>query len=512
MKRLLNTALKRIVVVGIFMVIQLAFFVAVFFAFMDYILEIYIVSILITICVILYIVNSESNPAYKIAWIIPILVLPIFGVLFYLLYGRNYLSERTRMKFLDIQRFYSDKIGYMDSDFDKLKSESFEASIQSRYIMNTTGVGPYLHTESEFIPSGEIMLERLTEELKKAKRFIYMEYFIIDMGYMWDEILKILEIKAQEGLDIRVIYDDFGSLTFLPHDYDEILEKKGIKACVFNKFTPWLTIARLNNRDHRKICVIDGNVGFTGGINIADKYINRAKRKDHWLDSGVMIKGKGVWSMSVMFLSMWDFLRKEKSDYHICAPDYNLYSNIKNDGYVQPYTDTPLDFEAVGENVYMNMINRAKEYVYISTPYLIIDNEMITALCNAAKSGVEIILTTPKESDSKIVSTLTHSYYKPLVSCGVKIYEYQDGIIHSKNFICDDKYAVVGTINLDYRSLYLHYECGIWLYNASSIASMKSDYLNILSSCRQVSIQDCENVRWYKKLIWQILRLIAPLL
>ncbi len=512
MKRLLNTALIRAVTFFVFFVIQIAAVAAMLLIFRKYILYFYTVCLVISIGLIIRIINSDSNPAYKIAWLIPITLLPIFGVLFYVMLGKNYLSDKVKERYLTIQKDYGAEIGAAGSDFDKLKNTSAEAAIQSRYILHTTGVPPYEFTASEFLASGEAMFARMTQKLKEAERFIYMEYFIIDMGRMWDAILEILEEKAAAGLDVRVIYDDFGSLTYLPHNYDKILEKKGVKACVFNKFSPMLTPLRLNNRDHRKICVIDGDVGFTGGINIADKYINRAKRSRHWLDSGVMIEGKGVWSMTVMFLSMWDFIRGEKSDYAACRPDEKRWRTYRGNGFVQPYTDTPLDNEAVGENVYLNMINRAKHYVYITTPYLIIDNEMITALSTAAKSGIDVRITTPAKSDSAIVHALTQSYYKILTQAGVKIFEYQDGFIHSKNFVSDDQYGVVGTINLDYRSLYLHYECGVWLYGTRSVAALKNDYIKTLERSKYISLDDCLAVPWHKNAVREFLRLFAPLL
>lgn len=512
MKRLLNSALIRAVIFVVFFVVQIAVAAAMLLIFKKYILYFYAACLIISIVLIIDIVNSDSNPAYKIAWLIPIMLLPIFGVLLYVMLGKNYLSDRVQDRYLTIQKDYSAEIGALGSDFEKLEKTCPEAAIQSRYIMNTTDVPPYENTDSEFLASGEAMFARMTQKLKEAERFIYMEYFIIDMGQMWDAILEILEEKARAGLDVRVIYDDFGSLTYLPHNYDKILEKKGIRACVFNKFTPLLAPMRLNNRDHRKICIIDGNTGFTGGVNIADKYINRAKRRNHWLDSGVMIEGRGVWSMTVMFLSMWDFIRGEKSDYRACAPDKLFCETCGGKGFVQPYTDTPLDDEAVGENVYMNMINRAKKYVYITTPYLIIDNEMVTALCTAAKSGIDVRLTTPAKSDSAIIHALTRSYYKILTLAGVKIFEYQEGFIHSKNFVSDDIYGVVGTINLDYRSLYLHYECGVWLCDTPSVKALKNDYMKTLEKSKYISLDESDAVPWYKEAARKFLRLFAPLL
>ena len=314
------------------------------------------------------------------------------------------------------------------------------------------------------------MFPVLVKELEQAEHYIYIEYFIINDGVMWRTILDILEQKVAQGVDVRLIYDGFGCLTTLPYKYDKFLREKGIQCKVFNPFRPVLNIIQ-NNRDHRKICVIDGKTGFTGGINLADEYINQKERFGHWKDTAVMLKGDAVWSMTMMFLHMWNVVNGIQTpiDYAAHSPHAYHPEEFEGSGFVQPFTDTPLDGETLGENVYLNIINRAKRYVYICTPYLIIDNEMMTALCLAAKSGVDVRIMTPGVPDKKMVFLLTQSYYAQLIEAGVKIYEYQPGFLHAKSFVCDDEIAVVGTINLDYRSLYLHFEDGVWIYkNATS--------------------------------------------
>ena len=328
---------------------------------------------------------------------------------------------------------------------------------------------------------------------------------------MWNSIIDVLKEKVTQGVDVRIMYDDFGCIRTLPHDYVKQLEAMGIQACIFNKFVPIMS-SRFNNRDHRKICVIDGNVGFTGGVNMADEYINEIQKYGHWLDSGIMLKGQAVWSLTVMFLSMWDYTKGIEENYQEFAPDLAYMERIKNDGFVQPFTDTPHDDEAVGENVYLNLINKAKQYVHICTPYLIIDNEMITALCTAAKSTVDVKLIVPHHPETFFIYESTRSYYQVLIEAGVKIYEYTPGFIHSKTFVVDDEYAVCGTINLDYRSLYLHFECATWMYQSKAVMTMEENYQKILSVSQEITLEECLNTSVFRRLLWGVLRVFAPLL
>jgi cardiolipin synthase len=330
---------------------------------------------------------------------------------------------------------------------------------------------------------------------------------------MWQTILDILEKKAAEGVDVRLIYDGFGCLTTLPNKYYETLRKKGIKCVVFNPFRPLLNVIQ-NNRDHRKLCIIDGHTGFTGGINLADEYINQKKRFGHWKDTAIMLKGEAVWNMTIMFLHMWHVItnKKEEGPYENYYPYTYHPEPFAGDGFVQPFCDTPLDNETVGENVYLNIINRAKRYVYICTPYLIIDNEMVTALMLAAKSGIDVRIMTPGIPDKKMVFLLTQSYYEQLLEAGVKIYEYMPGFLHSKTFVCDDEIGVVGTINLDYRSLYLHFEDGVWMYRNSVIADIKKDFVDTMEYCNPISLEFCRSRKLPVRIMQNVLRLVAPML
>ena len=503
--------ISKLVVVLMLIALQVVLIFLAYGAMREYIIYWRTGAMLLSLFVVLYLVNKQDNPAYKLIWIMLVLTMPLAGGALYIAMAGN----RTRVKFIkEALDNHNDTFRNFDSDEEiwrEINEKSKSASVQSKYISKTAGYPVYRDTEVEYFSVGERNYDALKRELLAAKSFIFMEYFIIKQGEMWNSILDILVNKVREGVDVRLIYDDFGCAMGVPSRFKERMEKLGIKVAPFNPVVPIISL-RQNNRDHRKITVIDGWVGFTGGINLADEYINREERFGHWKDTGVMLKGRAVWNLTVMFLQNWQFLTKEADDYNLFRPDRYLPDNIKGSGYVQPYGDTPVDNEIVGENIYLNMINKAKYYVYITTPYLIIDNEMVTALTLAAKSGIDVRIITPGIPDKKLVYLVTQSYYAQLVSAGVKIYQYTPGFIHAKTVIVDGRIATVGTINFDYRSLYLHFECGVWMYDAKVIEEIVQDYKDTLEVCDEVTM---EEIRKYsgKKRLWQsVLRLVAPLL
>ena len=351
----------------------------------------------------------------------------------------------------------------------------------------------------------------MVEELKKAEKFIFLEYFIIAPGVMWDTILDILIEKVKQGVEVRVLYDDAGCITTLAPDYYKVLQGLGMKAKVFNPIKPRLAI-QMNNRDHRKILVIDGKVGMTGGINLADEYINAKERFGHWKDCSVMLKGEAVWNLTLMFLQFWNYDEKIKDNVFDFKPDFNEFIDIENDGYVQPYSDSPTDNENVGEYTHINMINGANRYVYATTPYLVIDNEMKTALTLAAKNGVDVRILVPHIPDKWYVFAVTRANYQPLIKAGVKIYEYTPGFVHGKTFVVDDDMAVVGTVNMDYRSYYLHYECGVWFYRSKVVMDVKQDYLHSLAKSHEVTLEECKNVKLPVRIMRSILNLFSPMM
>lgn len=511
MKKLIQFLFQRVVFVALGLILQVFVLIMMIWKFHEYFVYFYIICIVLSFIALLYLINCRSNPGYKIAWMIPILLFPIFGGLFYILFGGNRLSKRQQKKMSSVQNKLEEQLNQDENIMKQLNQENSDAYLQANYVWQTSHYPIYQKTNSTYFPVGEEYHKALLEELKKAKHYIFLEFFIIRAGKMWDSILEILKQKVTEGVDVRVIFDDMGCIMTLPYHYEKKLRSYGIKCYPFNPFIPVLS-SRLNNRDHRKIVVIDGHTGFVGGINLADEYINAEVHYGHWKDNGLMIKGAGVWNLSVMFLSMWDYItggREEFSNYH---PERHQLKEIESDGFIQPYCDSPLDNEATGENIYLNMINRAKQYIYITTPYLIIDNEMITALINAAKCGIEVKIITPGIADKKIVNEVTKAYYEVLIENGVEIFEYIPGFIHAKTFVVDDLYATVGSVNLDYRSLYLHFECGIWLYKSDTIHEIRRDLDETLEKCRKVQLKETRKITGLRKLYRAILRVFAPLM
>jgi cardiolipin synthase A/B len=511
MKYLAKILFSRAALLVIALVFQLTLLIGVIVKFQQYFVVFYVISMAISLAAVLWIVNNNINPAYKIAWIITILIFPFFGGLFYFVFGGNRLSKRTKQKMNSIDLKTKETLMPRKPVIEEMAELNETAAKQSAYIQNYSFYPPYRDTCSEYLPTGEAKFERLKEELKKAERFIFLEYFIIGEGIMWDSVLEILKEKVKQGVDVRVIYDDLGCVMTLPYGYDKKLEEMGIRCGVFNPMIPLLS-PRINNRDHRKIAVIDGCTGFTGGINLADEYINVYERFGHWKDTAIMIKGEAVWNFTVMFLSMWDYIKRDDEDFSKYSYTCPSVGCAESDGFIQPYADSPLDNEAVCETVYSNLINKANRYVYIMTPYLIIDYEMLKALTSAAKSGVDIRIMTPHKPDKWYVHEVTKSFYKPLIESGVKIYEYTPGFIHAKTFVSDDSYGVVGTINMDYRSLYFHFECGVWMYDSSSVMDLKEDFLGTQEKCREVTIQDVKKVPWMKALLGAVLRVFAPIM
>lgn len=480
--------LWRVLIVFFLFAIQIAIIVLGIFYIRDYYPAVYFLFLLVSIVITLFIISNRSNPSYKISWLVLILIFPVFGGFLYLLFGNKKMNRRQVKMVRKMNALIDKATKDTEKNLEDLKDESIDAFNQSTYIKNATGFGPYQNCNLEYFPSGEAFLETLLSELRKAKKFIFIEYFIITKGKVWSQILDILIKKVQEGVDVRVLYDDMGSISSIPHNYDDQLQKKGIKAFAFNRFLPFLN-ARINNRDHRKMLIIDGATAFTGGINLGDEYFNIKKRFGYWKDNVLAIRGDAVRSMTLMFLTFWSVLTHENENIESFLIESKQFK-ISNKGFVQPYADTPLDDEAVGENVYLNMLNRAKHKIFITTPYLILDNEMLIAFSNAAKQGLDVRIVTPGIPDKKIVYQVTRSYYRRLIEAGVKIYEYTPGFIHQKVFLADDDYLTIGTINLDFRSLYLHFENGVWIYKSPIIKDVEKDFDDIFAKSRLVTLAD----------------------
>lgn len=511
MKKIVDLISSRIFVFILAVLLQLVWLVVLAWGMSNISTPVGWIMDIFGLLLVLWIVNKKINPSYKLAWTILILVFPVFGAIVYMLFGESRVAKKMTRESEKVLGEIGNYFKENPATRRELEETDAGISIQSAYIRDYAGFPLHKNTTTKYYPVGDTMFVDMLEELKKAEHFIFMEYFIIHDGRMWGEILKVLEEKVKQGVDVRLIYDDMGCVTTLPPKYYKTLQAKGIKCAAFNPVRPVLNII-LNNRDHRKILVIDGHTGFTGGINLADEYINEDVRFGHWKDTGIRLHGEGVWNLTVMFLQMWSVITHTRSHFPVYGPYIYHQEEFENDGYVQPYGDSPLDDEIVGENVYLNIVNQARHYVHICTPYLIIDNEMMTALCLASKKGVDVRIITPGIPDKKVVFLLTQSYYEQLLEAGVHIFEYTPGFIHSKSFVCDDEVASVGTINLDYRSLYLHFECAVWMYKSKAVMQVKEDMEETLPKCKEIRLEDCRKRNVFIRLAQSILRVFAPML
>lgn len=449
------------------------------------------------------ILNRTFNPAYKISWLLLVLIIPFSGVIFYLMFGRLRLSRKTVRFLNEIYRKKADELRKSELR-DSLEDEDFKK--MANYVTNLTGMPLYNKTESTLLASGEEFHEALLRELQEAKNFIFMEYFIISEGKMWDSIFAVLSEKAQKGVDVRIIYDDFGSLKGLKYNFKRRVSASGIKIINYNPFRPRLSMV-INYRDHRKITIVDGNVGFISGINLADEYINKKILYGYWKDMGMLLRGGAVWNLTFLFLQMWQSCTKENIDYQ----NYKPSEHYEASGYVLPFGDGPNDSNLVTADMYLQIINSAKKYIYITTPYLILDHETITALQIAARSGVGVHILMPHIPDKKIIYAVSQSYFPELIGAGVKIYRYLPGFVHSKQIIIDDKIALFGSANLDFRSLYLHYEASCLLYNTDSVLDLVNDFKKCLEVSAVITYEECMRRSWLFRIVVAVLRAFAPM-
>lgn len=463
------------------------------------------------VIIVLVIVNRQMNTAFRLVWTLLILAMPVFGVMFYLLYGNSRLKIKLRRRSAHFQEVGANILQQNMSVQDQMHAEDPEAFRESVYLLNTTGFPLYANETAKYYAVGDDAFTDMIEALEDAKQYIFMEYFIIAPGVFWNTIHEILKRKVKEGVEVRVLYDDFGCAGTLPYRYFNELEEEGIRCACFNPMHFLISLI-MNNRDHRKILVVDGETAFTGGFNIADEYINSITRFGHWKDAGIRVTGSPAWSFTSMFLQMWSLSTGETPEIDFYkTPAIISEKNDITDGYAQPYSDMPLDNEAVGENVYLQLISRAQKYVYIFTPYLIITDEMKSALTIAGQRGVDIRIVTPHIPDKKLVFLITQSTYRWLLEAGVRIYEYTPGFIHSKVMVSDDRYAVVGSINLDYRSLYQQYEDAVWFCGASVVKDIARDALNTFESSQEITLYWVRHRSIFLRALMSFLNLFAPL-
>ena len=463
---------------------------------------------LISVATVRAIVNRSMSPESKVTWLIVTFV-PVFGPLLYLMFGERRLSKKELKQLQELN-----SIAFHENNGRQLHLQLQETDKSAYGIINAllhmdSNAGVYDQTDSQFFASGEEMWQQMLEDLKRAEKFIFLEYYIVDEGLMWDSILEVLEEKAAQGVEVKMLYDDIGCMVTLPGDYTVYLRSKGIDAHKFNKVIPRMTVA-YNNRDHRKILVIDGQISYTGGINLADEYINHIERFGHWKDSGIRIDGPATQAFTRLFLMNWYINCGEISDFD----QYHLKNQTRSgSGLCIPYGSGPKPIYQMkmGKIVYQNLINQAEDFVYITTPYLIIDYDLTEDIKNAAMRGVDVRIVTPYIPDKKLIQLVTRGAYPDLLSAGVRIFEYTPGFIHSKQMIVDDRFAAVGTINLDYRSLVHHYENAVLLYKTESIADIRKDFEEIFEQSQEI-FSDTINLTWYQMMIKEVTQLFAPML
>ncbi len=498
---------SRMGIVLLLLALNVGILFAAFARFENFLPHIYGGGAALTLGMVIHLINSRMDPTAKITWLIVIMLLPVFGALMYI-FTRLELGHRAMKD--KLQRIYAaSRPGELPRDAaEALAQRDPGAAAMAGYVSRLTGIPMSRNTEATYFPSGEEMLERMLAELEKARRTIYLEYFIIDEGRMWGRILEVLARKAAQGVDVRVMYDGTCEFMLLPRDYPKKLRALGIQCRVFAPVTPFLS-THYNYRDHRKILTVDGQVAFTGGVNLADEYINEKPLFGHWKDTAVMLRGDGAAGFERMFLQAWSLQEKEIAFTPLPAA---VGEAAQGEGFVLPYCEDPLDDEHLGRQVYIDILNRAQRYVHIMTPYLILDGEMEAALTYAAKRGVEVALLLPGIPDKKFPYALAKSHYPALLAAGVKIWEYTPGFVHAKVVVADDREAVVGTINFDYRSLYHHFECAVYLHSMPCIGPIVQDFESAVARSRPVTAQSIRQEKLFYRVMGPLLKAIAPLL
>ncbi len=512
MKRILKILTGRFFTSILFAALQIGLLLALVTNLVErgdiYLTVVYIMSAI----TVFYVLSREENPAYKMSWVILLMAFPVFAVPFYIIFGNKRDSAKVARQVAMYDQYVSadSPVECVRQSQESLrKLEEFNAGYrrQSDYIMNLTRSCLYENTGVGYYSSGEGAFKAILEDMRGATRFILIETFIIDMGYLWNAVLDVLKEKVQNRVEVYLLYDDIGTIQTVPAHFQKELKKYGIKVAVFNRLRGHLN-PRLNYRDHRKLVIIDGDIGYTGGINIADEYINRKIRFGHWKDTAVRLEGSAVYSMSMMFFQQWGFTTKETIDISLYTPR----KEVKSEGFVQPFGDSPLDNYNIAENAYIQMINHATKYLWLTTPYLILDTQMITALTMASESGVDVRIITPSIPDKWYVHSVSRSHYGQLLRSGVRIYEYTPGFIHAKMFVSDDQAAIVGTTNMDYRSFYLHFECGVALFNAPAIHDVRNDIQRTMDVSREITLKMDSQTPLFTRFLRNLLKLFSPVM
>ena len=508
-RQTIKNSVGRAVLVAISVLLQVFWIVLLVMRLNQYYAYISLATSVLSFLVVLHICGNKINAAYKLSWIVLIQFMPILGLCLFLMFGKESSNAVMRRRFGRIDQQMPRYLPQDEATAARLDAENPGLGNQAHYLRNTAGFPVYGDTRVTFYGDTNEALEAQKAELRKAEHFIFMEYHAIEDSTAWRGLEEILAEKAAAGVDVRVFYDDMGSIGFISKPFARRLQAQGIQCRVFNPLVPVLNVF-MNNRDHRKITVVDGQVGFTGGYNLADEYFNLTHPYGQWKDSGLRLEGSAVRSLTVIFLEMWNATQKVQEDPTPFLVPAAVPQGAGGD--VIPYADSPLDTIATGEDVYLNILKNAKRYVYITTPYLIIDDEMQRELTLAARRGVDVRIITPGIPDKKTVFRVTRSYYADLATAGVRIFEYTPGFVHAKQFVADDEVATCGTINMDYRSLYLHFENGCWFSSCDAVAQVRRDFEELFPLCTEVTGQYAGKRERYVRGLNCILRLFGPLM
>lgn len=509
--KILKFLINRAALTTFFIFVEFVAIVLAIIYVSEYFWYLYIALEFLSVIVVLHLANNDQDPTTKFPWLIIILLIPPFGMAIYFMFNLNSPQKRQLKHLREIREQFEIHLP-KNLEEKKLLNQSSECAFgQSIYLEKQNNIAVYKNTKVKYLNSGESFFKKYIEELKKAKKFIFLEYFIIDNGQLWSEIYLILKQKAKENVEIKIMYDDIGSIYKLPYGFNKKISGENIECIKFNKYRPFVSAIH-NNRDHRKMTIIDNNIAFTGGLNIADEYINKKQLFGHWKDSGIMLKGDAVTAMTIEFLKLY-YLQTGKTEKTEKYFESTKKATNEDFGFVQPFFDAPFPIykDRVGENAYLNIINQAKDYIYITTPYLIIDYNFLSALKLASKRGVDVKIITPHIQDKKIIFMQTQASYKYLLLDGIKIFEYTPGFMHSKTIVCDDKFAIVGTFNIDYRSFVHHFENGVWLYNSPCIKDIKQDFEKTIKQSKKIEIGNY-NFGIFKKLFSDIISIFSALM
>lgn len=510
MHKLLRFVKSKPFLIAASFLFQLGLFILLITWFSRRFFGIYFLLVLLSFFISVQVINRDSDSSSKLLWVLVIMFMPVFGGLLYILFGARKIPKELMIK--DRQAAY---------DYQRYAKQSMRVIMREKddYVLDkmaslawSNGYFPiYDHCDVCYFPTGEEQFQAFLKELSKAKSFIFLEFFIINKSVMWNTILQILLDKASEGVDVRLIYDDFGTITYLPAHYDRWLNERGIQTHRFNPMKPQIAI-QMNNRDHRKILVVDGKVAFTGGCNISDEYINTKERFGHWKDMGVCIMGPAVETFTISFLQIWNYQSEHPTQYDSFVLKDNRQDHYDQPGYVLPFSDSPTDDNYTGKFMHLNLLNSSRDYFWITTPYLILDDEMVTNLQLAVSSGVDVRIVVPAIPDKKVVYQVTKANYDALIQKGVRIYEYSPGFIHGKVALSDDRSAIVGTVNMDFRSYYLHYECGVFLRDTHCITDIKKDFEEIFKVSHEVTLEECKQVHFFVRQFRKVLKIFGPML